>query len=247
MNLYTIRDFLKTPDDIARSFEKVRKIGYECLEVGNSEAVTPEQLAQLLKDNGLKAVSAHTGWEAVEKDPQKVIDFNRTIGNSHVVVSYMPDPFHNEEGFKKFAQMLDGMGARFAEAGMTFGYHHHSFELAKYSGITGQEILMNGSVPNHLSFEIDTYWIQYGGGDPAAWIAKTAGRVPIVHMKDMVSLGKEPVFAEVGEGNLNWPSIVKACKKAGVQYCVVEQDRCQRDPFESLALSIQNMKSWGLN
>ncbi|MGC9329611.1 MAG: sugar phosphate isomerase/epimerase family protein, partial [Candidatus Hinthialibacter sp.] len=201
--LYTIRDFLKTEDDIARSLEKVKKIGYECVEITSCEAVSPSRLAQLLKDNGLQAVSGHTSWEDASKNPQKIIDANQAYGNKHVVVSYMPDPLQNEEGFPAFAQGLSEAGAKFAEAGMTFGYHNHSFEFTKYSGKTGQEILITQSDPRYLSFELDTYWVQYGGGDPAAWIHMLAGRIPIVHMKDMVSQGKNPVYAEVGEGNMN--------------------------------------------
>jgi sugar phosphate isomerase/epimerase len=57
---------------------------------------------------------------------------------------------------------------------------------------------------------------------------------------------KKQIMAEVGEGNLNWPAILDACKTAGVEWYLVEQDVCQRDPFESLAISLRNMKSWGL-
>ena len=56
--------------------------------------------------------------------------------------------------------------------------------------------------------EIDTYWIQHGGGDPAAWIEKVAGRIPCVHLKDMaMGADGQQLMAEVGEGNLNWAAI----------------------------------------
>ena len=54
-------------------------------------------------------------------------------------------------------------------------------------------------------------------------------------------------MAEVGEGNLNWPAIVKSCKAAGVEWYLVEQDTCYRDPFESVAISLRNMKAMGLS
>lgn len=247
LNTYTVRDFLKTRDDIARSFEKIRKIGYECLEATSSDAISPAELVQILKDNDLKAVSTHSGWDAVEKDISKVIEVTKLLGSDNLVISSIPEPFRTEEGYKNFAQKLSEAGAKFAEVGITLGYHNHHFEFVRYSGKTGEELLITLSDPKSLAFEIDTYWVQYGGGDPAAWIQKVSGRVPIVHVKDMVTLNNAPTFAEVGEGNLNWPAILKACKSAGVNYCVVEQDTCQRDPFESIALSFTNMKSWGLS
>ncbi len=245
--LYTIRDFLKTAEDIAKSFEKVKKIGYDIVEITSCDAVSAEQLAKILSENGLRAVSAHTGWDAVSKDPQKVIDQNKAIGNTHIVVSSMPGSFQSEEGYKNFAKMMSETGAKLAEAGMTFGYHNHSFEYTHYNGVSGQEILVSQSDPKYFNFEIDTYWVQHGGGDSASWIEKVAGRVPTVHMKDLVIFENKPIFAEVGEGNLNWPAILAACQKSQVKYCIVEQDTCQRDPFESIAISIKHMKSWGLS
>jgi sugar phosphate isomerase/epimerase len=94
--------------------------------------------------------------------------------------------------------------------------------------------------------EIDTYWITHGGGDPAAWIAKCRGRIPAVHLKDMlIKLDRTQYMAEVGEGNLNWPAILAACKEAGVEHLLVEQDVCYRDPFESLEISLKNLKDMG--
>ena len=129
---------------------------------------------------------------------------------------------------------------------MTFGYHNHSFELEKFGDRTGLAILCEDSDPQYFKAEIDTYWIQHGGGDPIAWITKMNGRVPLLHMKDMTMSGHERLFAEIGEGNLNWTGILKAAKQAGVTWYIVEQDTCQRDPFESLGISLRNLKAMGL-
>jgi sugar phosphate isomerase/epimerase len=95
--------------------------------------------------------------------------------------------------------------------------------------------------------EIDTYWITHGGGDPVQWINRVAGRLPCVHLKDMaISTKREQFMAEVGEGNLNWPAILDACRKSGVKWYIVEQDVCYRDPFESLEISLKNLKQMGV-
>jgi sugar phosphate isomerase/epimerase len=57
---------------------------------------------------------------------------------------------------------------------------------------------------------------------------------------------REPLMMEVGEGNLNWPEILKACKAAGVRWYIIEQDVCQRDPFESLEISLKNVREMGV-
>jgi sugar phosphate isomerase/epimerase len=100
-----------------------------------------------------------------------------------------------------------------------------------------------------LKAEIDTYWITAGGGSPAAWIDRCAGREPLLHVKDMlITPEREVRMAEIGEGNLDWPTILRAARAGGVQWVLVEQDNCyDRDPFESLAISFRNLQAMGLS
>jgi sugar phosphate isomerase/epimerase len=74
--------------------------------------------------------------------------------------------------------------------------------------------------------------------------------MPVVHLKDMTILSEgwsaQQAMAEIGEGNLNWPEILRACQEAGVEWYAVEQDECQRDPFKSLSISYQNLRAMGL-
>lgn len=245
--LYTLRDYLKTKDDIARTFEKIKTIGYNNVEITSCGAVSNTELAKLLKDNELNAVSTHSSFDRMKNDFDRIVDEHREIGCSHMCVGSMPgDMRGKKEGYIEFAKQASEVGLRLAEVGMSFGYHNHNFEFHHFDGVSGQQLFMDHGDPKGFQFEIDTYWVQAGGADPALWIEKAAGRVPTVHMKDMLMLDGNQVFAEVGVGNLNWPAVLAACKKAGAKYLIVEQDRCYRDHFESIAASIKNMKSWGL-
>ena len=54
-------------------------------------------------------------------------------------------------------------------------------------------------------------------------------------------------FGEVGEGNLNWPEIIAACRETEARACIVEQDNCYgKNPFDCLKLSVDNMAKFGL-
>ena len=157
----------------------------------------------------------------------------------------LPGAYRNAEGFVRFAKKRRGRPP-LEEQGLTFVYHNHSFELEKFGDRTGLQILYEESDPEVFTSEIDTYWIQHGGGDPAWWIRSLKGRAHVVHFKDMTMKGTTQLFAEVGEGNLNWPAILDACKEAGVRWHIVEQDISQRDPYESLAISLRNLNKMGL-
>ncbi|HEX6970592.1 MAG TPA: sugar phosphate isomerase/epimerase, partial [Limnochordia bacterium] len=171
---------------------------------------------------------------------------HRLLGCEYVAIGGLPREYRQAEGYRRFAKEASEVARRLRDGGLTFAYHNHSFELEKFDGRTGLEILYAESDPTVFMSEIDTYWIQHGGGDPAAWIRRLKGRAPLVHLKDMVMRGREQLMAEVGEGNLNWPAILDACREAGTVWYIVEQDVCQRDPFESLAISLRNLHAMGL-
>ena len=245
--LYTVREFLKTPADIAVSLKKVRRIGYEAVQCAGLGEIAPNELRRIADGEGLKICSSHVAFEKLRDETDTVIEEQRILGCEHPTASSMPgDCRTSAEGFMRFAKEADEVGRKLAAAGMTFSYHNHSFEFQRFAGRLGMEIIFGESDPKHVKAELDTYWVQHGGGDPAAWIDRLHDRIMALHLKDMVVAGGEQLFAEVGEGNLNWPKILDAARAAGVKWYVVEQDTCQRDPFESLKISLENLSAMGL-
>ena len=97
-------------------------------------------------------------------------------------------------------------------------------------------MILSASSPP-LDAELDTYWLQFGGANPATWIRRFKDRVPLVHLKDVAVVQGNPVDAEIGEGNLDWMEILGACQEAQTKWLVVEQDNPRRDPMESVAIS----------
>jgi sugar phosphate isomerase/epimerase len=244
--MYTLREFTKTPKDLAESLAKVKKMGYDAVQMSGACAIEYSELHKMLADNGLVCCATHIGYDQMKNDPAKVIQDHYAIQCKYPAIGGLPESFRNAEGYARFAKEATEVGKKLAEGGLHFGYHNHSFELEKFGGRTGLATIYEDSDPKCLKAEIDTYWIQHGGGDCAAWIEKLAGRIPLIHLKDMTVRKGQPIMAEIGEGNMNWTSILAACKKADVEWYIVEQDTCERDPFESLAISLKNLKSWGL-
>ena len=245
--LYTVRDFTNTPTEIATTMKKVKQLGYEAVQCSALGAIDAHELKRIVDGEGLTICATHTDYERMRDEPQSVIDEHNLWGCRHAAIGGLPQEYRSAEGYARFAREASEVAKRLAEGGLTFSYHNHSFELEKFNGRTGLEILYEDSDPQYFKSELDTYWIQHGGGDPAAWIRKLKGRAHIVHLKDMAMDGRTQLFAEVGEGNLNWPVILDACKEAGVEWYIIEQDTCQRDPFESLGISLRNLKEMGIH
>jgi len=244
--LYTVREFTKTPADIAATIKKIREIGYEAVQVSGFGPIDPEELKKIVDDNEIYICSTHISYERMRDETEKVIQEHHLWGCKHTAVGSMPPNYRNEEGFHRFAKEASEVAKKLSAGGLTFSYHNHSFEFEKYGDKIGLEILRTESDPGYFNFEIDTYWVQHGGGDPAEWIRRVEGRIHLLHLKDMGNRGGQPIMTEVGEGNLNWPAILEAANDSGVEWYLVEQDTCERDPFESLAISLRNLRAMGL-
>jgi len=254
--LYTLRDFAETPAQAARTLKRVRKIGYENIQVsgGQYSAIDPKEMRKMADDIGLKIVSAHVSLEDFRNDPDGEIDRIHAYGSSYVAIPSFSFGSGTAATWKAFGKECNRIGRRLLKEGIHLQYHNHHFEFEKIGvrggkgGITRFDTLMGSSDPRYLQSELDLAWVARGGYDPAAVLASVKGRVDQVHAKDWGVVESEPVWRAVGEGGLNWKSIVKAGKAAGVKMWIVEQDTCPvtNDPFKSIAISYANLMEMAL-
>ena len=245
--MYTLRDHLKTPADIGKTCKRVRDMGYEALQVSAFGEIEPAELGKILKDNGLTCAATHVSMDMM-RDVNQCVEYHEALGCKYPAIGGYWVDTNARATFTEFGKEFSAIAKPLAERGLRIGYHNHSRELAKVDD--GDErildLLIEHTDPS-IWFEIDTYWIAHGGGDPAAWIDKVAGRIPAVHFKDMaVTVKQEQRMCEIGDGNLNWPAILQACKAAGVEWYLVERDTGDLDPFDSLKRSLDNMRAMGL-
>lgn len=245
--LFTLREYTRTMPEIAKTLKKVAEIGYTTVQVSGFGPADPKEVAKAAEDAGVRIICTHTGWKRFLAELDKVIEEHKLWKCPHPAIGILPGDYYCEEGVKRFLDELAPIAEKLQKEGMDFSYHNHNQELAKYGGKTWLASVYDNSKPSVLKALLDVYWITAGGGDPVEWIKRCSGRIPLLHCKDMiVTQEREQRFAEVGEGNLNWKTILKQAEKSGVEYLLVEQDLCYaRDPFESLAISYRNLSGWG--
>lgn len=244
--LYTLREFTKTPADIGSTLKRVKRIGYDAVQCSGMGKIDPKELSAILTGEGLTCCATHVPLDRMKTDAQAVIDEHHLWGCKYTAVGGFFPKQPTAADWHGFARDYSAVAQRFKGSGLRIGYHNHSHELARFDGKTALQILLD-ELDESIWWEIDTYWIAHGGGDPIQWIRNVAGRLPCVHLKDMaITPERQQLMAEVGEGNLNWPGILIACRESGVQWYIVEQDICQRDPFESLKISLENLKGMGV-
>jgi len=246
--LYTVRDYTKTAEDFRASIKKIADIGYTAVQVSGIGPIPHEEVKAITDEFGLTICITHVGFDYLQNDTEAAIAQHKLWNCPNVAVGSMPGPYREGglESFKRFAKDATEVGRKLADAGLTFSYHNHSFEFVRFGDRTGLDVIYEESDPRYLQAEIDTYWVQHGGGDSIAWIRKMAGRMPVIHFKDMVMYEGRQTMAEIGEGNLNWPGIIVACEETGVEWYAIEQDICLRNPFESLKISYDNLRAMGV-
>ena len=230
---YTLRDFMHTPGQVDRSFAKLREIGFEAVQI-SGVAADPKEVKKFADKNGLTICATHEGGDNILNNVDAVIEKLNLYDCKHTA---FPCPFDwqvvDYETTVQLAESLEAAAVKMEAAGKVLSYHNHNIEFRKINGERIFDILL-GNAP-HLKAEIDTYWVQMGGCDPVEYVNKYAGRQEIFHLKDFgVIYPTKSIMVPVGSGNLNWNAILPAAEAAGVEWFIIEQDTCHKDPFDSM-------------
>jgi sugar phosphate isomerase/epimerase len=239
---YTVRDLIEK--DLWGTLAALKGLGLNFIEIGGTFGVETNEFRRRLDELGLEVSANHANITQLTTEMAQVIDENLAVGSRAVILSSVGRDRYGK-GWASVAHELEPIGAQLRDAGLKFGYHNHAFEFALENGKPGLDILYDTADPLLVGAQIDTYWVAYGGADPAAYIRKMKGRAPHVHVKDGI-LGGDPNFVEVGYGELNWDEIVSACSEAGVEYTAIELDTCPHEPIESVRMSVDFLRSKGI-
>ncbi len=259
VQLFTVKAELAT--DAPGTLKKLKDLGIDVVETAGTNGGTAATLLQQIKDAGLTCRSSHTNMPALLADIDKEIADAKTFGAEWLVCS-SPKPANPLPGKKdwviemtenmtadawKFnADQLAAMAPKVKAAGLKFAYHNHPMEFHDLGGGQTGYDLITASTPD-LRLEMDIGWVVVGGADPVAMLNKYAGRVDLLHVKDM---RKDPAgpfgfySTELGNGVIDWPAVFKAAKTAGASGYFVEQEAPYIKPiFDSLKISTDYLKA----
>ena len=247
--MYTIREFCKTPEDIIVSLEKLSQIGYRYVQFSGCGPIDPKVLKENCDRLGLEVIITHSPYDRIINDTDNLIKDHDLMGCDYIGLGSMPKEAREDLAeLEKFLESIEAPIQKIKASGKRFGYHNHAFEFDVMEDKMIFDRLLERFEPCDLGIILDTFWVQEGGADIYEWIEKMKGRLYCVHLKDQGARGegKHSLMAPVGEGNLNFPEIIKAFEAAGAEYAFVEQDNCNgEDPFECLRRSFEYLKSLG--
>ncbi|MFI4911193.1 MAG: sugar phosphate isomerase/epimerase family protein [Sedimentisphaeraceae bacterium JB056] len=243
--LFTLRDYLKTPSQVADTLKKVRQIGYEAVQVSGMCQIDEAELCRMLDGEGLVCAATHEPADMILDQPEKVAERLDKLGCKYTAYPFPAGiEFKTKEDVLGLASKLDAAGKVLYDAGKVLTYHNHSIEFQRIEDHLILDMIYDNTNMKYLQGEIDTYWVQHGGGNPIIWCEKLCERLPLLHMKDYTITERDkPTYVEVGSGNLDWKLIVDAADTAGCEWYLVEQDECSGCPFDALKKSFDYIKA----
>ena len=252
LQLWSLR--VQSKESVTGALAQTKVYGFTEVETAGPGDLTVEKFAGELRARDLKAVSSHFGYDALKKDIAGAIKDAKTLGSKFIICPSLP---HGKGGFDEaaargIAREFNAWGEACRAAGIRFGYHPHGFEFtpASKSGDTVFDVLVRETRPEFVCFEMDVFWVFHAGQDPARLLAKYPDRWVLMHIKDIrkgavtgLSTGSAPPTdnVTVGDGQIDWPSVLRTAEKIGVQHYFIEDET--PTPLQCIPASLKYLRA----
>ena len=255
IQLYTLRNQLaKDPKDVvvkigAAGYNDVETFGYN--RKNHFFGLEPKAFKSLLNDNGLTSSCGHFNsgeFIGTDKDDEMkmAIEAANAIDQKCVIVPYLEVKLRDSaDDYKRIAERLNHAALLCKDANLVLAYHNHDFEFTQFGSKTGYDILLDETDASLVKMELDLYWITKAGKDPLAYFENYPGRFISFHIKDMGKIDKTQ-NADIGDGSIDFKTILSQSRKAGAIYYFVEYDELPKgaDPYISIAKSIKYVRTY---
>jgi sugar phosphate isomerase/epimerase len=231
LQLYSVRDLMKA--DLPGTLAKVAAIGYKEVEFAGYFGRTPAEIRDLLRRDGLTSPSTHLPFDSLETTWQKQLDDAKAIGHHWTTIAFIPaEKRQTLDDWKRHAATFNRAAAQAKAAGLRFAYHNHDFEFKAIDGTRPFDILLKETDPSLVDFEMDLYWVVFGGGNPIELFNQYPKRFALAHVKDS-SAPPDRKMVDVGQGTIDFRSIFAQSEKAGFKHYFVEHDQ-PADPIATI-------------
>ncbi len=252
LQLWSLRHDLEA--NVAKGLDETKALGFTLVETAGTYGLKPADFRAQLTAHGLRAVAAHFPYERLKNDLPGVIAEAKTLGVEYIVTPWLPQPEFDAAAARTVAADFNAWGAAIQAAGMRFAFHPHGYEFHPLPGGNGDtpfDLLVSLTKPGAVSFEMDVFWVAHAGVDPARLLARYPDRWTLLHVKDLrqggeVGVGTRSAPAEdhvaVGTGRLDWSSILRAAKAAGVEYYFIEDETAA--PLQNIPVSVRFLQTF---
>ena len=254
LQLYTVRDSCEK--DLANALDRVATIGYRNVEIGGTDNLwgkQPRDLRKMLCDNCLVTISAPVTSDMMKSDWQKTVDRLAELGALYAVGPGEDAALESSlDAIRRRAGSFNQLGEQCQKSGLRLAFHCHNRCFRTVEGTVAYDAMLQHTDPRYVDMELDCFWTTLAGKDPVAYFHRYPGRFALLHIKDLkpgfgpttgAMRKKGNPFTEVGRGTIHWRRIFAAAREGGLRYYMVEQDECDRPPFDSIRISYDYLRN----
>jgi len=236
LQLYTVRDLLAA--DFDGTLTAVSKLGFDGVELaGVYGGLEPRDLKKLLIDLGLEVAGMHVPLDQLETNLDAQIAAALELGTGYLVCPWLGAELYSS-GWDAVIQRLQLVKQRLEGSGLGLAYHNHTFELDV------QPMPLEAIAAAGIPLEFDIAWSHAAGVDPSAFIARHAGQIPLLHIKDVARVSDAPGMdgwqtVELGRGHVPIGAALEVAQRTGVEWFLLEQDACAGNALDSVRISLE--------
>ena len=236
LQLFSIREAMAR--DLKDTLKQIAAFGYEEVEIyGFSDSkyykLEPMVFKSILDDNNLTTSSGHYDLNKFmlpgSTDDQmfryvdECIEGAHTLKQKYIVWPWLDPDSRTIDKFKVVADKLNRIGERLKPANLKVAYHNHDFEFIDHNGQIGYDIILKETDSSLVKLQADLYWLSNASKlKPHDYFVQYPGRYPMWHLKDMSKQDRN-LHEIMGEGTIDFKSILKDDELAGVEHMFVEQ------------------------
>jgi sugar phosphate isomerase/epimerase len=232
LQLYSLR--AQFTANVPAALKQTKDFGFTLVETAGTYNLSPEKFKAMLAEHGLKPVSGHFPYDRWKAEPEKVVAEAKALGLQYAGCAWIThQPPFTEAVARDAIAVFDKAGELAAKEGIRVFYHAHGYEFQPHGDGTLLDLLIKGTDPKKVSFEMDVLWVVFPGQDPVKLLKKYPGRWELMHVKDLRKgvktgelTGKTDLTNDVpiGTGQVNWPAVLKAAKESGVKLYFIEDE-----------------------
>ena len=222
-------------------YSTIELAGYRDRKMGEYEVGAYKKIVD---DSGLKITSSHVNppeRKYTKENIAGIAEFWKKAVEDHVKlgVKYLVQPglptIETHDDARLVCEVYNSAGEIAKAAGIKWGYHNHNMEFKRImsdaekakapspsdffrpKGDILYDLLLTGTDPNLVFFEMDVYWTVMGQADPLDYFEKYPTRFPLLHIKDRLVLGQS--------GMMNFENIFKKAYANGLSEYYVEIEK----------------------
>jgi sugar phosphate isomerase/epimerase len=242
--------------DTPGTLDRLKAQGFTDLETSVFTKLPAAELKALLQARGMTCSSHHVRPETLEKNMDQVIADAKALGAVQVVCPILPHkaPLDRVQVLKAAAN-FNRYGAALKAAGLRFAYHNHAGDFITTDapavpGETFYDVLVAATKPGVVSFQLDVFWVAWGGAKATDVIEKHGSRICSLHLKDLARDARpdvgdpksaRPLMVRLAAGRVDIPAVIAAAKAKGVSHFIIEDE--SPNAGTQLPESLQAVKS----